>query len=148
MEVQLPDGGARGPGGADGDDYGDARPAGQWRDSTAVKMVDYEDGSSPGKTAGAGAGSGAGGGGGPLRMQEIQLEGFEGAGRTHERSDAKPDQPGGHSSYGGPEFQKHACFEPACITCRRIINLAGAIVALVNAGIDIVYAYRTTYVLE
>ena len=173
MEVQLPDGGdegvapqqfrsagvagARSMEGlvrADGEDYAESRPAGQWRDSTAVKMVDYEDGSSPSKPARSQGGAGAGGGsgaalaGGPLQLQDIHLQGFDGAGRTNERSDSKPTNPGGHSSYGGPEFQKHACFEPACITLRRVINLAGATIALVNAGVDIVYAYRTTYVLE
>ena len=172
MDVQLPDGGEggvaqhrRGAGGAgapsmdglvreEGDDYAEPRPAGQWRDSTAVKMVDYEDGSSPSKQgraqggAGAGGGSGAAPGGGPLQLQDIHLQGFAAAGRTNESSDAKPANPGGHSSYGGPQFQKHACLEPACITVRRVINLIGASIALANAAVDIVYAYRTTYELE
>lgn len=46
------------------------------------------------------------------------------------------------------EFKKHACFNPTCVYFRRFINLMGAFLSLFNAGIDIAYVYRTTYVLK
>jgi len=39
-------------------------------------------------------------------------------------------------------------FRPACVNTRRLINVIGAFAALMNAGLDIVYAYKISFSLK
>lgn len=43
------------------------------------------------------------------------------------------------------QFERSMCFRPACIYFRRFISLIGAILAIINMALDIVYAYQTPY---
>lgn len=45
-------------------------------------------------------------------------------------------------------FDKSFCFQPFCVSVRRLINLIGAIAALINLALDIVYAYKIPYVMK
>lgn len=55
--------------------------------------------------------------------------------------------PGGEeeSHGGGMEFEKHCCFSTFCSTVRRLAQGAGLILAVLNCGLDIVYAAKSIY---
>jgi len=75
-------------------------------------------------------------------VNKIDIDGFDGA--------KNAGGPSGEAELGGApamEFERHWCFGPACTSFRRILNVAGAVMALANAAVDVIYAYRTRYVL-
>jgi len=75
-------------------------------------------------------------------VKDIDIDGFDGAKNADVRG-------GGTEATGAPamEFERHWCFGPACTSFRRILNVTGAVAALANAAVDVIYAYRTKYVL-
>lgn len=66
---------------------------------------------------------------------------FSGAAAANSASDDKPVNEFGASA----EFKKHFYFRSTCVNIRRFINLIGAIAALLNVALDIVYAYRVSF---
>lgn len=77
-----------------------------------------------------------------MDVKDIDIDGFDGA--------KNADVRGGDMEAGGApamEFERHWCFGPACTTIRRSLNVVGAVAALANAALDVIYAYRTRYVL-
>ena len=66
---------------------------------------------------------------------------FSGAAAANSASDEKPVNEFGASA----EFKKHFYFGATCVNIRRFINLIGAIAALLNVALDIVYAYRVSF---
>lgn len=65
----------------------------------------------------------------------------------HGRSDDAPVQEFG-SGTASAEFKKHFFFGKKCTCFRRVINYIGAIAALLNVSLDIVYATKVTYSLR
>mmetsp|Transcript_15570 Transcript_15570/g.23885 ORF Transcript_15570/g.23885 Transcript_15570/m.23885 type:complete len:282 (-) Transcript_15570:842-1687(-) len=62
----------------------------------------------------------------------------------------EPGTRGGFDSVQQPEnhgfhFEKEFCFRPFCINFRRLINYLGAVLAILNMALDVVYAYQIPY---
>ena len=66
---------------------------------------------------------------------------FSGAAAAKSKSDDRTADEFGSSA----EFQKHFYFRSTCVNIRRFINIIGAIAALLNVALDIVYAYRVSF---
>lgn len=102
--------------------------------------------SAPGASPWKGQVDGGGGEGGQeddqVDVKDIDIDGFDGARNADVRGGGI--DAGGS---GGMEFERHWCFGPKCTSCRRILNVVGAVAALANAAVDVIYAYRTRYVL-
>ena len=83
----------------------------------------------------------------PQRPDGFQPENdmFQGASAANTASDAKNHDEFGSSS---AEFKKHFYFGTTCVNIRRSINLIGAIAALLNVALDIVYAYKVSFQLK
>lgn len=65
---------------------------------------------------------------------------FSSATAAKSKSDDRGDEFGASA-----EFMKHFYFRSTCVNIRRFINLIGAIAALLNVALDIVYAYRVSF---
>ena len=70
---------------------------------------------------------------------------FQGASTGAEASDQPPEF---SAETSNAEFEKHWYFSSSCVSIRRFINFIGAITALLNVALDIVYAYKINYVLK
>ena len=58
------------------------------------------------------------------------------------------DAQGDDEEGGTSHFEQRSCFSSTCDTIVRILKTGAACLALLNGALDILYAYKTTYVLQ
>jgi len=84
-------------------------------------------------------------------MHNIDLDGLAAAtnapvrGKMTGKDTDEAQDPG--QELAGLEFERNWKFGTACTTFRKTLNYVGAFCALLNQGLDVVYAFRTQYAL-
>ena len=87
-----------------------------------------------------------------MSKREIKNDEFENAGVQFGQSDAQApiddEVHDGFNKNGTNQFEKTFFFRPFCVNVRRLISFFGAMSALINQCLDIVYAYKVEYLMK